>query len=78
MSDRGPALVRAELLARIHYGLPPVRQSLTGHPRGVHKTVAGKLESGGFVHNGRPTEQAYIELAEVCRRLGNDHLYDAV
>jgi len=72
MSRPAPALVRAEILARMHYGLPPVRQSLTAFMKGVHKTVLNKLESGGFVHNGRLTDQAYLELAEVCRKVRNE------
>ena len=68
MSRRAPALVRAEILARLHFGLPPVRQSLKGHPRGVHKVVLGKLEESGFSLDDKVTEQGYRELAEVCRR----------
>lgn len=69
MSRRTPALVRAEILARIHFGLPPLRESLKGHIRGVHKTVLGKLDDGGFTIDDQLTEQGYLELAEVCRKL---------
>lgn len=69
MARRTPAIVRAELLARVHYGLPPINQSLTGHPRGVRKMVFCQLESGGFMQDGKLTDQAYLELAETCRKL---------
>lgn len=69
MSRRPPALVRAEVLARAHYGLSPVRESLIGRQRGVHQAVGAKLEDWGFTRDGELTEMAYLELAEVCRKL---------
>lgn len=69
MALKPPALVRAEVLARTHYGLPPVRESLTGWKRGVHQSVHAKLEDGGFTLDDQLTEMAYLELAEVSRRL---------
>lgn len=71
MSRRTPALVRAEVLARTHYGLPPVRESLTGRTRGVHQAVHAKLEDWGFTLDGQLTEMAYLELAEVSRKLNH-------
>lgn len=68
MTRRAPALVRAEILARVHFGLRPIRPSLTTFMRGVHRTVFAKLEADGFMLNGYLTEQAYLELKEVCRR----------
>lgn len=61
------ANVQAEMLARIHYGLPPYSDTLTGHTRGCRKTLLQRLRTTGLIDNQGVTADGYAELRETVR-----------
>ena len=61
--------VSADILARLHYGLPPKPATLVGHASKGYASCLSRMRGRGFIQGLTVTREGYLYLDALLRKL---------